>query len=101
MNLHETMRAIVPWVFIGIAACGLVFFAILLWRWRQHDRRWQHESRVHQRIAELLEQEYVNLLAPEARQRREAQRQHLQQLRAQAETELAAEAQRKRGQPRA
>jgi hypothetical protein len=94
MNLHEAMRTILPWVFIGMGACGLVFFAVLLWPWCQEDCHWQHESRVQQRIAGLLQQEYVNLFTPE-------ERQHLQQLRTQAEAELAAEAQSKRGRPRA
>jgi hypothetical protein len=70
----------------------LIFSAVMLKRSRQQDRRWQHESRVHQRVSELLAQEYEQLLTPEERQRREAQRRHLAELRARAETELAAEA---------
>jgi hypothetical protein len=46
------------------------------------------------RGSELLQQEYENLLTPDERQRREAQRRHLAELRARAETELAAEAAR-------
>jgi flagellar biosynthesis/type III secretory pathway M-ring protein FliF/YscJ len=91
---------IIPWVF-GILAVGwLVFVIIMFWcghqrsrRWSEQTRRWQHESRVHQRVQELLAQEYEHLLTPEARQRREAQRHHLQELR--AEAELTAEAARR------
>ena len=90
--------SLIPWVF-GILAVGwLVFAAVMFWRGRQQDRRWreqtcrwQHEGRVNQRVSELLKQEYKQLLTPEARQRREAQRQHLAALRAQAEAEIAAE----------
>jgi hypothetical protein len=56
----------------------------MVWRQRQQDRRWRHKSRVNQRVSELLAQEYKQLLAAEGRQRREAQRQYLQELRAEA-----------------
>jgi cytochrome c-type biogenesis protein CcmI len=89
---------IIPWVF-GILAVGwLVFTAVMFWRgrqqdrrWREQTRRWQHESRVHQRVSELLKQEDEQLLTPEERQRREARRQHLAALQAQAEAEITAE----------
>jgi hypothetical protein len=92
---------VILWMCILLAAGGLLGLVALLWwhnrRWRAQTRRWQHDSRVHQRVQELLNQEYENLLTPEARQRREAQRRHLAELRAQAEAELAAEdAQRRR-----
>jgi C4-dicarboxylate-specific signal transduction histidine kinase len=94
---------IIPWVFGFLAVGWFIAAAIMFWRWRRQDRRWreqtrrwQQESRVQQRIAELLQQEYEQLLTPEERQRREAQRQHLQQLRAQAEGELATEPARHR-----
>jgi hypothetical protein len=96
--MSETIRTMVPVILIGLGVCWLLFAAVMLWRSRQQNRRWQHESRVHQRIAELLEQEYINLLTPEERQRRETYRQHVQQLRAQAEAELAAGASRRRGE---
>ena len=76
-----------------VSVLGLV--ALLWWhhrRWRAPTRRWQHDSRVHQRVQELLAQEYEDLLTPEERQRREAQRRHLDELRARAEAEVAAEA---------
>ena len=74
--------SLIPWVF-GILAVGwLVFAAVMFWRgrqqdrrWREQTRRWQHEGRVNQRVSELLKQEYKQLLTPEERQRREAQRQ--------------------------
>jgi flagellar biosynthesis/type III secretory pathway M-ring protein FliF/YscJ len=98
----DTAKTVLPAIFIGLVACWLVFAIIMIWRgrrqnrrWREQTRRWQHESRVHQRVQERLAQEYENLLTPEERQRREAQRQHLQELRAQAEAELATEASRR------
>jgi len=88
--------SIAPWVF-GILAVGwFVFAAVMLWRSHQRDRRYQYESRVQQRISNLLAQEYEQLLTPEQRARREAQRRQLEELRAQAEAELAAEASRHR-----
>jgi hypothetical protein len=86
---------LILWVFGLLAVGWFVFAAVMLWRSRQQDRRWRHETRVQQRISELLQQEYEQLLTPEERQRREAQRQHLQALRAQAEAELAAKAARR------
>jgi hypothetical protein len=53
------------------------------------------------RSSELLQQEYENLLTPDERQRREAQRRHLEELRAKAEAELAADAQQRGGRRRA
>jgi C4-dicarboxylate-specific signal transduction histidine kinase len=90
--------SIIPWVFGFLAVGWFVFAAMMFWRghqqsrqWREQTRRWQHESRVNQRVSELLKQEYEQLLTPEERPRREAQRQHLATLRAQAEAEIAAE----------
>jgi hypothetical protein len=85
-----------PWVFLSLGACGLVVASIRLWRGRRQDRRDRHERRVLQRVSERLAEAYEQLLTPEETQRREAQRQHLQELRAQAEAELAAEAARGR-----
>jgi hypothetical protein len=92
MTGHEPLTAIVFWAFIGIAACGLMVCAAMLYRSCRKDRRWRHDSRVQQRIAELLRQEWVDSLPPEARQRLEASRRHLHQLRERAEAELATEA---------
>jgi hypothetical protein len=89
--MPELKITLLPWCFITLGAGWFVFAAVMFWRSRQQDRRWQHESRVHQRVQELLAQEYENLLIAEKRHRREAQRQHLAELRAQAEAELAAE----------
>jgi hypothetical protein len=86
---------IIPWVFGILAGGWFVSAAVMFWRGRQQDRRWRHESRVNQRVSEFLAQEYEPLLTPEARQRREAQRRHLAELRARAEAELAAEAARR------
>jgi hypothetical protein len=91
VTMSETIRTLVPVILISLTACWLIVSAVRLWRSRQQDRRWQHESRVHQRVSELLKQEYEPLLTPEERQRREAQRQHLAALRAQAEAEIIAE----------
>jgi hypothetical protein len=55
------------------------------------SRRARHETRVQQRISALLQQEYESRLSPEEKRRQEAQRQHLADLRARAEAELAAE----------
>jgi hypothetical protein len=88
--------SIIPWVFSLLAVGWFVFAAVMLWRSRQQDRCWRHETRVHQRVSQLLEQEYVNRLTPEARERRAAQRRHLEELRARAEAELAAEDSRRR-----
>lgn len=96
--MSETIRTLVPVILMGLGACWLFFSAVMLWRSRQQDRRWQHESRVHQRVSEFLAQEYEQLLTPEERQRREAQRRHLEELRARAEAELAAEASQRGGQ---
>jgi hypothetical protein len=93
------MMTILFWVLMGIAACGFIVFGLMLHRSRQRDRHWQYEARVQQRIAELLRQEWEDSLPPEARQRLEAQRQHLQALRERAEAELAA-AQARGGRPR-
>jgi C4-dicarboxylate-specific signal transduction histidine kinase len=99
VTMSESLRTLVPVILIGLGVCWLIVCAVMLWRWRQQSRqwreqtsRWQHESRVNQRISELLKQEYEQLLGPEERQRREAQRRHLEELRARAEAELAAEA---------
>jgi hypothetical protein len=54
MTSHETLTAVALWVCIGIAACGLIVCAIMLARSRHKDRRWRHDSRVQQRITELL-----------------------------------------------
>jgi hypothetical protein len=89
---RETMTTILFCGLIGIAACCSIVFGLMLHRSRQRDRRWQYESRVQLRIVELLRQEWEDSLPPEARQRLEAQRQHLQELRVRAEAELAAEA---------
>jgi Flp pilus assembly protein TadB len=95
VTVSETIRILVPVTLIGLGVCWLIVSAVMLWRSRQQDRRWKRESRVQQRVSELLQQEYEQLLTPEERQRREAQRQHLQALRAQAEAELAAKAARR------
>jgi hypothetical protein len=92
----DTAKTVLPAILIGIGACWLIVSAIMVWRGRRQDRRYRHETRVQQRISELLQQEYEQLLTPEERHRREAQRQHLEELRAQAEAELAAEAARRR-----
>jgi hypothetical protein len=102
--MHSLDPSLISWVFGLLAAGWFVFAAVMFWRggrqdrrWREQTRHWPHDSRVHQRVQELLAQAYENLLTPEARQRREAQRRHLAELRAQAEAELAAEdAQRRR-----
>ncbi len=91
---------LILWVFGLLAVGWFVFAAVMLWRSRQQDRRWRHETRVQQRISQLLAQEYELLLTTEERQRREAQRQHLQELRARAEAELAAEAHEQEGRRR-
>jgi hypothetical protein len=91
----ESIRTLVPVILIGLRVCWLICSAVMLWRSRRQDRRWQHEGWVHQRVSELLAQEYEQLLTPEARQHREAQRRHLAELRARAEAELAAEAARR------
>ena len=59
-------------------------------------RRGRHGSRVQQCISQLLAEEYDRLLTPEERERRAAQRRHLDELRARAEAELAAEGWRHR-----
>jgi hypothetical protein len=92
--------SIIVWGFGLLAVGWFVFAAVMLSRSRQQDRRWQHETRVQQRISQLLAQEYEQLLTPEERQRREAQRHHLQELRARAEAELAAEAHEQKGRRR-
>jgi hypothetical protein len=96
--MKDLNATIVLWVFGLLAVGWFVFAAVIFWRgrqqdrrWREQTRRWQHESRVQQCIQEFLKQEYEQLLTPEERHRREAQRQHLAELRAQAEAELAAE----------
>jgi hypothetical protein len=96
----DTVKAVLPVILIGLGACWFVFAAVMIWRGRQQDRRLRHESRVHQRVSELLQEEYEQLLTPEERQRREAQCQHLAALRARAEAELAAEAERRPGRTR-
>jgi hypothetical protein len=83
-----TEKSLVLIVFVAVAAAGwcaiVVVFAL-------KTRRDRHESRVQQRISQLLAQEYEQLLSPEERERREAQRQHLAELRAQAGAEIRAE----------
>ena len=100
----DTAKTVLPAILIGLGACWMLVSVVMLVRQRRKDRQaqqhWQHESRVHQRVQELLVQEYELLLAPEERQRREAQRRHLQALRARAETELAAEAHEQKGRRR-
>ena len=91
----DTAKTVLPAILMGFGVCWLIVSAVMLWRSRQQDRRYRHESRVHQRVSELLQQEYEQLLTPEARQRREAQRRHLDELRARAEAEVAAEAARR------
>lgn len=89
--MNRSGPSIVPWVF-GILAVGwFVFAAVMLWRSHPRDRRARHESRVRQRISNLLAQVYEPRLTPKQRARREAQRRHFEALRAQAEAELAAE----------
>lgn len=103
--MPEAMNDHVRSILLGLLWAGwLLFVAIMIWRgwrdrrrWREQTRHWQHQTRVNQRIQELLAQEYENRLTPEERQRREAQRRHLEGLRAQAEAELAAEEHEQKG----
>jgi hypothetical protein len=87
-----TEKSLVLIVFVAVAAAG---WFVIVGVFALKTRRDRHESRVQQRISQLLAQEYEQRLSPEARQRREAQRGHLQELRAKAEAELAAEAQQR------
>jgi Flp pilus assembly protein TadB len=98
--MKDLYPTLILWVFGLLAVGWFVFAAVMLWRSRQQDRRRRHETRVQQRISQLLAQEYEQLLTPEERQRREAQRQHLQELRAQAEAGLTAEAHEQKGRRR-
>jgi hypothetical protein len=91
----DPAKTILPAILMGLGACWLIVSAIMVWRGRQRDRRYRHEARVQPRLSELRRQEDEQLLTPEERHRREAQRQHLQALRARAEAELAAEAARR------
>ena len=79
--------------FIAVAAAGWLVMVVVFGLKTRRDR---HESRVQQCISELLAQEYEQLLTPEERARREAQRRHLDELRARAEAEVAAEGWRRR-----
>ena len=87
----DTVKAVVPALFIGLGLRWMLASAVMLVRQRRKDRQWQRETRIQQRVSELLQEEYEQLLTPEQRQRWEAQRQHLAELRARAEAELAAE----------
>jgi hypothetical protein len=80
-------------VFVAVASAGWLVMVVVFSLKARRDR---HESRVQQRISQLLAQEHDQLLTPEERERREAQRRHLDELRAQAEAELAAEGWRHR-----
>jgi hypothetical protein len=100
VTMPETIRTLVPVTLIGLGMRRLIFPAIMPWRSRRQDRRWPHESRMHQCVSEFLAQEYEQLLTPEERQRREAQRRHIEELRARAEAELAAEASQRGGRRR-
>lgn len=75
-------------LFLALVAIGWLAMTVVFGLKARRDR---HESRVQQRLSQLLAQEHEQLLSPEDKQRRDAQRQHLQELRAQAERELAAE----------
>jgi hypothetical protein len=86
-------KSLVLSVFFAVAAAGWLAMVVVFALKTRRDR---HESRVQQRISQLSAEEYEQLLSPEAKPRREAQRQHLQELRAQGEAELAAEAARGR-----
>jgi hypothetical protein len=33
MTSHERIPTILCWVFVGIAACWLIVFGLMLWRW--------------------------------------------------------------------
>jgi hypothetical protein len=48
---------LILWVFGLLAGGWFVFAAVMLWRSRQRDRRYRHETRVQQRISEFLLQE--------------------------------------------
>ncbi len=78
---------------VAVAAAGWLVMVVVFGLKARRDR---HESRMQQRISQLLAQEYDQLLRGEERARREAQRRHLDELRAQAEAELAAEGWRHR-----
>jgi hypothetical protein len=86
-HLDPTIMPLI--VLCAVAAAGWLVMVVVLALKTRRDR---HESRVQQRLSQLLAQEYEQLLTPEERQRREAQRRHLAELRARAEAELAAEA---------
>jgi biopolymer transport protein ExbB/TolQ len=100
--LPNTVKTVVTVLFIGLSVCWLLVGVVVLVRQRHKDRQWQQrweaqrrqwarETRINQRVSELLAQEYEQLLTPEEHQRREAQHQHLAALRAQAEAEITAE----------
>src|SRR6266516_4778302 len=104
----DTVKIVVAPIIIGLSLCWLIFSVVMLVRDRRkarrsqqqreaHCRHWERETRIQQRVSELLKQEYEDLLTPEARQRREAQRRHLAELRARAEAELAAEEHEEKG----
>jgi hypothetical protein len=73
----DTAKTVSPAILIGIGVRWLIVSAVMLWRLRQRDRRYRHETRVQQRIGGRLQQEYEQLLEgrllpfDEARRQRE------------------------------
>jgi hypothetical protein len=54
----DTAKTVSPAILIGIGVRWLIVSAVMLWRLRQRDRRYRHETRVQQRIGGRLQQEY-------------------------------------------